>query len=311
MSLAGTGIDEMITGSQANATATNASNVQKTNLANTMLAIMARGGSIDAATARALHLPASLVGTSAAVLPYYMGDIEKNMGMSAGSLSSAIQKLQGSPEYQSAQYKAVFDQFAPAFAANAKTANDLASGATTQQMLDEAQPVNAAQMNVATGQKNAALEALKTTLNNIDNIQARKGFSGDSSGNQMLKFNATRSANTIGADAINNATLTNATRTEAIKQAGRNLQLQNINLPDTLAGAAASRVGAPGRAMAADYNSSLSPLNFFKISGQFPAQEGVLTKPQPSALNLALTNADSGFNTWLKNRPGMFSMSAM
>lgn len=287
---------------QQSAATVNASSVQKTNMANTILALMARGGSIDAATAKALHLPASLVGTAAAVLPYYMGDIEKNAGLAAGSMTQAIQQLQGSPAYQSGQYQAVFQQFAPAFAANAKTANDLASGATTNQMISEAQPVFGARMDVATGKRNSDLEQLKATLNNIDSIQAKKGFSGDSTSNQMVKFNARRAIAGDASGAISNAKLQNAMDTAGLQQQGRNLQLQNINLPDTLATAAASRVGAPGRNMAADYNTSLSPLNFFKISGQFPAQNGTLTSPGPSLLQQSLTSGESAVNSWLKNR---------
>jgi hypothetical protein len=287
--------------SAENANRTNRRNARDTNTTNVILNMLARGGTIDAATAHRLGLPDNLVGQSSAVLPYYLSDIEQSTGMQAGALTNAIQSLYASPELEMADYQRILGKYQPGFDANQQFATDIATGAETNKILGEAAPVFQARTDVATGKKNAALESLKETLNDIDAIQARKGYTGDTFGNRLLKFNARRSIATQGADDLGQAALQNAIEKAGLQQSGRQMRLNNVNLGDTLSRSDISRRALPGTATAQRFNTSLGPLQFFNIGPhQFtPFQNLPNQNPETSPWQLAAQGAAGVGNTAL------------
>jgi len=210
-------------------------------------------------------IPEELRGRQSAILPFYFGDTEKNLSTNAAGIYDAIRKRTGSPELQLADYSALLGKYDASANAADKLGEDLVSGRLTDQSLEESQPVFAARRGVAEARRNAGLEALKATLNEIDGIQAGKGYSGDSTGKRMLRFDARRQIGTHSASDLAGANLENASEERAIRESGRDRRLSNLNLPAALAKSAITRKQAPELAVEEGYQNSLSPFGFFNI----------------------------------------------
>src|ERR1041385_8055185 len=290
-------------GAQDRATEQNAKNVSDTNRINLILASMARGAPLTDAQAAALGIP-QLAGKSSAILPYYLSDIEKSTGMNAGALTMAIQNYGGTPAQQLAKAKASVDQFRPAQVQANQLGEDILSGATTRQMLSEQAPVSAATMGVATGERDAALQALDQTLNDIDNIQARKGYSGDSYGNRLLKATARSSIMGGAARDIGQAKLANARAVQGSQEKGRALQLNNLDLPGKMAASEAQFENLPSAIVAQRFGTSMSPLGYFNIGNHPFQQQNLPLVDYTSKAGLALSglgsNAGSALNYALR-----------
>ena len=288
---------------------------QRTNLMNLYESLYARGADLSKLTfPKQMGIPSGLLTRGGVIFPQYGADKERALFDQAAQLSAAIAAQNGTPEAQGQIYQALLDKYGPDFANNDQLASDLASGRLTTQMLTEAQPVEAARLGVAEGQKNAGLEAIKQTLNNIDTIQARKGYSGDSSGSRQLEFNARRAVNTSGADAINMALLQNEMEKMGIKTAGRGLQLSNINLPDTLLRSAVSRRQLPGQAMNQAFTQRTAPFSLWNQNPmQFRGAERPPVMPRGAGLGEILGSVGGAAGSNLTNyflREGMKGFGA-
>lgn len=251
--------------SQDAANATNANNTLSTNRTNVLLNLISRGAPITATDAQTLGLDPSLIGQSSAVLPYYLSAQEPQLGNNAANSALAIQSFYGSPQLELQDYQNILQGFQPSINNANRLTSDILSGNTTQQMLAEEQPVAAARTSLAQTQKNAALEQLASTLNQIDAIQQQKGYSGDSYGNRLMKFNAARGIATQGAADLGQAALQNALEKQGVQQAGRNLQLNNLSLPGQMAQSEIALKGVPSTAMASRYSAAMQPLSAFSI----------------------------------------------
>lgn len=277
---------------------------------NALMQLIARGMPLDAATLHAAGMPLALAramgGKGNSILPYYMGDAERNLGTGAANAAQTIQSLNGGAGGTASQVSDILSKYGEGDSANTIFANDLASGRMTDQMLAENQPVAEARMGVATGKRNAALESLKQTLNDIDAIQSKKGFSGDSMGNRMMKFNANRSIMGTAAGDIAGARFQNATDRAAIQQQGRNMQLQNIDLSGKLARDQAGRLNLPGQVAAQQFTNSTAPLSFFNLGPHAPGEYNPNQVAVPGALQVAATAAgaagNSALNYYLQQR---------
>lgn len=246
--------------SQKKANSTNKKLTKENNRANLLMNLISRGAPMEGP-----NFPDSVQGQSSSILPIYMGKTEKDLATNAQDIFAAIQKYYGTPEDQMKNNEQIAGQFAPAGAASDRLVVDLATGKVTKEMLDESKPVFAARTKLAESKRNAGLEALSETLNEIDAIQAGKGFSGDSTGSRMLKFNARRGIGTQSAADIGAADLANAEDVRNIKSSGRNLQLQNLSLPDSQAAAAIRRRTVPAAGLVDNQSVSLAPFKFFNI----------------------------------------------
>jgi hypothetical protein len=262
---------------------------QQQNADTLLLEMAARGAPLTGS-----NVPASVAGTEAAILPYYFGGQEKSMSADATELYKAIQERNGSPGLQIANYDALLGKYQPSVDANDQLAADLASGRMTNQTLAEAQPVFNARTNMAESKRNAGLEALRQTLSEIDSIQAGKGYSGDSTGKRMARFNARREIGTQSAADFAGANLANAQEKQAIQSGGRSLQLSNINLPDTLARAAINRTRLPGQAATATQGDAMAPFDFFKLQPANYKSPNPLNAMPDTAGSIANTVAQTG-----------------
>lgn len=251
---------------------------QQQNVDSLMLQLAARGAPLTGN-----NVPESAQGSESAILPYYFGDLEKTMGTDAANLYKASAAWRGTPEAQLADYQALVDSQAGATAANDQLAADLASGKLTEDQLAEAAPSFAARKGVAEAGRNAGLEAIKQTLNEIDSIQAGKGYSGDSTGKRMFRFNARRSIGTQTAKDLAGANLENALDERSIKETGRSLRLSNMNLPEQRIQSAITRKQLPQNAANAAFTSAMEPFKFFSI-GPHDFTAGTAPAAVPSAL---------------------------
>ena len=253
-------------GTASESTRANKKIAKNANATNIVLTMMARGGVIDAVTARRLGLPSSIVGKSAAVLPYYFGDLEKTLGVDLTEAYNATQQLYGTPGQELASYKAQLDQYAPLIKSGEKSVEDLFSGAQEKQQLANLAPVEAQRLEGAAVRKNAGLEALKQTLNEIDAIQAGKGFTGDTLGTNLTKFGARRNIFRDSATDLNQAKLENAMSEYGVKEANIGQRFQNATLPGTLAESSLRRTALPATTLANRIKLSQQPFGMFNMN---------------------------------------------
>lgn len=235
------------------------------NASQLMLDIAARGGPLSGA-----GVPEELQGIESALLPYYFGVTEKNLSSDAAALYQALKDRMGPSDVRIAEYDDLLGRYDRASEANDKLVEDLALGNLTEQALAESAPVFNARRGVAESRRNSSLEALQETLNEIDAIQAGKGYSGDSTGNRMLRFNARRQIGNQTAADLAGVNLQNAMDERTIREAGRQQRIGSIDLPNALAIAAAKRKQLPISAVASERATAMQPFDFFRIQpGQF------------------------------------------
>jgi hypothetical protein len=105
---------------------------------------------------------------------------------------------------------------------------------------------------------------------------------------------------TARAAAMNNALLTNAQERQGLQQAGRNLQLSNLTLPDTMANAALRRTGSAAIQLGTNFNTALQPLNFFR-NQQTLTPYAQLPTVQPISMGAGVASAVGGLTGGLAN----------
>lgn len=273
------GTTAAVLGSQAQRSAAKraAKSTQRTNALNLSQSLYSKGADLSGVDLSKFGIPKGLLTRGGVVLPQYGAETERQLFEQAAAMAGSIAAMNGTPELQAETYKALITKYGPDSANNDQLASDLASGKVTNDMLAEAEPVFAARIGVAEGRKNAGLEAIQKSINNIRTAGARKGYSGDSSGTRQLEFNARRDIGTRGADDLSMALLQNELERAGLKTQGRNMRLANINLPDTLLRSRISRMQLPTETVAKNYTTSMSPFGFFN---QNPTQfRGVETPP--------------------------------
>lgn len=230
------------------------------NYDNMILQLAARGAPLSGS-----NVPAGLKGSVSAILPYYFGDTERQMGADASSLYDAIRRYQGSPDLQIADYEKLLDTYSGTNEANRGLVRDISSGRMLEQELGEAQPVYGARRGVAEARRTAGLEALKETLNEIDAIQAGKGYSGDSTGKRMLRFNARRMIGSQAATDLAGAELENVMDERSIRAADRARRINSIPLADEMARADISRKDLVSKGVANNFLTAFEPFKPFNI----------------------------------------------
>lgn len=263
---------------QKKANSTNRALTKETNRANLLMNLVSRGAPMEGP-----NFPDSVQGQSSSILPIYLGKTEENLGKEAQDILAAIQKYYGTPEEQLDRNSQVAGRFGAAGNASDRLVQDLATGRVTDEMLAEARPVMEARTKLAESKVNAGLEALSEILNENEAIQAGKGFTGDSTGNRMFKFNARRAIGTQAAEDLGVARLANAEDVRGIQGAGRNLRLANINLPDTMAAASIRRGSIPVEGVNYNQQQTLQPFKFFNIGPGAPTQFQPYQPVQPVA----------------------------
>ena len=149
----------------------------------------------------------------------------------ADSLGTYNYFNQGTPAEQAARYSDITARYAPLQQGASRTAAGVFDGSLVQEAIDAGAPVEEARRGVATAKKQAGLEALQSTINSIKAIQQKRGFTGDSFGNTLLRTDITRRVNSEGAGDMAAAELANASDRADIKRKGITLRLGNLDLP--------------------------------------------------------------------------------
>jgi hypothetical protein len=293
----------MMAANAAGDAADSAANAQaKSDRANLAMYVMSRGGALDEATVKKLGLPMDLVGKQSSILPLYLSKYESDLGKNAAEMALKLQKGQfESPEEEMAFYRAIQARYGAANDAARATGISAVDGTMSAEMLADAEPVFAARTGVAESRKNAGLEALAETLNEIDAVQARRGFAGDSMGSRMLKFNARRGIATQGATDLGEARLQNEADRAGLKEAGRQLRLGAINLPDQLASADMSRSSMGERALGSRFNSAMEPLRAFRVEVGNPPNAQTPTYQTVPSTGEIIANSVSGLGNTAMN----------
>lgn len=264
---------------QRDASKKNLKAVSDTNRINMLMNLFTRGGALSGK-----DIPEDMQGQQSAILPYYFKDMETQLAGQARSASDAISG-QMTPQQQLKMYQSILDKYSPSVDNNRNLASDIASGRMGDQMLEESGPVFKSRVDSANTRKNASLQALQDSLNEIDAIQARKGFSGDSFGNNLLKFNARRATATQSATDIAGANTQNAMDRAAILGQARNIRLNSLNLPNQMASSDISIQNLPGQGIVQRTQTGQAPFGFFNVG---PNQFTPHTTPVVSAIQSPL-----------------------
>lgn len=239
------------------------------------LDVASRGAPLNDASA-----PASVQGIEAVFLPYYMDGEEAALGRYAARISKAIREQGGTPEEQLAKYESMLAAYDPALDMADQAVLDEVTGEATRQELEFSRPVFEARTGVANAKRNAGLEALRETLNEIDQIQAGKGYSGDSTGKRMLRFNARRAIGTDVANDLAQAELDNATERRVIESTGRDRRAAGGEKIASLFNQRLSRSRLPALAVSEDFNASFAPLKNFNIgTNEFTTPQSYVDGP--------------------------------
>lgn len=247
--------------SQANRT--NRKLAQQANQSNFILDLVKRGLPIPAEI-NGLKVPEGAAGVSSALLPFYMAQQEAQLSDYA---SDAFDEL-SSPEVMGSigDFRATANRYQPAIDAGRDVVSGIYNGDITNEELGLARPVAEARMGVA---KDAGLESLRETLNSIKSIQARRGFSGDSTASNRLSFDARRR---VAMD-VAGANLGNAMEERAIRQGGINRRLAGLDMPLSQANREFALGDLPGRTLRNRLESNVSIFNPFRTGGGFQRVE--------------------------------------
>lgn len=242
---------------------TNRTLAKQANQANYILDLVKRGLPMPSKI-NGLDVPEGAAGVSSALLPFYMAQQEKQLSDFA---SSGFNDL-SSPEAMGnmGDFRTTANRYQPAIDAGRDTVNGIYNGEITNEELNLAQPVAEARMGVA---KDAGLESLRETLNSIKSIQARRGFSGDSTASNRMNFDARRK---VAMD-VGGAGLANAMEERAIRQGGINRRLAGLDMPLAQANREFALGDLPSRTMRGRLESNISVFNPFRTGGGFQRVE--------------------------------------
>lgn len=285
-------------------------NAKNTNEANLLLSLFARGAPLESYGPAALSIPSALQGKSSAILPLYMAGTEADAAKRAETIYNTLTKR--SPDQALSDYQALIQKYMPQIMAAEGVGSDIFNGNLTNEMLGYSEPVQAARLEGVETRKNAALQALQSTLNEIDAIQAKKGYTGDSLGSNMLKFNARSRIATNAADDLSAAKMANEQEKQAIKTSGVNLKLSNLDLPNQFLQTALAREDLPAQSVSKSFQTALTPFSMFNLGpGQYTQfQQLPAVQAVPSDLAIALQGVGSvagglssmGFSNALNNQ---------
>jgi hypothetical protein len=210
------------------------------------------------------------------ILPFYFAQegqtpyeqtLAENAMAAASMLPSAAQ--------QQAQARSLQTRFQPTIDA----ATGAVEGIFDDSLLREEQelllPVEQERMAAVQTRRQAGFEALRNTLNEINALQAGRGFSGDSSASNQLRANTRRQIATDAATAESAARLQNAGDRRSLGMANINRRVANVNLPLQVV-----EQNRPATAALANEQQRQGAFNWFRLGPQaFQNQRAPLVQP--------------------------------
>ena len=168
------------------------------------------------------------------------------------------------PEERFAHLQRISDSFGEGQEAALDTVNGIFDGRLTEEAVGNLDPLAAARLGEADVVRESGQEALQDQLGRIQARQQARGFSGDSSANNMLEFDARRSIGTDAARVEAKARIANASDEYGIRNQGLDRRVANIGKPFDLQGAALSAQGAAGNQVISEVqnrNALFAPFN--------------------------------------------------
>ena len=223
----------------------------------------------DANAQNLLEYNQSRGSTGSAVLPTYLTN-PNGSGTFEQSLGSDLISAYNGSNVPLSSFQSATAPLAPATAAANRFTNDIFNGGITNTLLGEAAPVEAATLS---GARQSSMDALNKTLAAIDAAQAGKGFSGDSYGNRMLKFQA----NKTQGDAVSAANIANLAQNQQIENYGNVTNPQNnLSLPGTMATMDTNMAFAPQAGYLNSLNQRIQPFDFLKLGAGNPPSSAPL-----------------------------------
>jgi hypothetical protein len=233
-----------------------------------------------------------------AVMPLYLkgrggGLFENELG--ADMVNDYYKSRADAPDF-----KSVSSDYEPMVAASRKAASGIFDGGVEREMTDHFAPVKTARVAF---RRQAAVDALSKTLADIDAAQANKGFTGDSAGSRLLRFQAEKGAATD----VAGANLQNLEEQRGISDAALNLKLGNLGLPYQMSREEMAFQQAPHDAEIDSIMKGLTPLSFLRIGGSQPFQYQAPPLRTGSgawggASAAVNTGVGTALNMWLKQR---------
>jgi hypothetical protein len=236
-----------------------------------------------------------------AVMPLYLTDgsgqpWEKALGT---KLTTDWDKLVGSTSPEA--FAAATQSQAPALAQANRAVSGLFNGQSEQAQMNNFAPVKAARVSF---NRQSALDALNKTLSEINAVQAGQGFTGDSMGTRLLRFDANKSAG----DTLSGVNLENLQEERSIHDSALSNRLQNAQLPATMAQTDAAFLRLPEDQYLDEINRGLQPMTFLRIGTAQPFQNQNLpvVNPIPSMGQIILQGvngaANTGLSYWMQNQ---------
>lgn len=271
---------------QKDANAKNLRAAQQTNNANFILDLVRRGLPIPERVP-GLRIPEGAAGVSSAILPFYMSDQEAALADYAGGAFGALSATPSEEEL--ARFNAIAAGYRPSFEAGSRVVEGIFDDSITDQELAEARPVFDARLKLAGARRDSGLEALQEKLNEIRAIQGRKGFTGDSSAGNRLRFDATRKVYGDAAVDASSAELQNALEARAIRSGGTARKIAGLDIPIRRATQEFQLEDLPSATLRDRAQSNISVFNPFRLAGGFqPIQRPPTVEAVPGAAQLAL-----------------------
>lgn len=192
----------------------------------------------------------------------------------------AAARLLPTAAQQQAQARAIQTRFQPTIDAATGTVQGIYDGGLLQEEQELLLPIEQERMQAVQTRRQAGLESLNQTLNDIRALQAGRGFSGDSSASNQLRANVRRQNATESAAMESGARLQNLADRRSIGMNDINRRISNVNLP--LQAAEQSRQFQNFGATAALSNEAQrqGAFNWFRLQPQaFQSQRAPLVQP--------------------------------
>lgn len=230
--------------------------------------------------------------TGSAILPLYFGENEGSFEKElAGNFMDDYRSSYIPGEQRRESYEEAVSRVRPGVDNAVGLTNRLMSGELADERVSNYKPVFEARKTGAAASREAGIQALSKTLSQIEAIQARRGFGGESMGKNLLKARAGRDIAEQGANRTSAVEEQNALDEARLRTASLDQALGSVGLPFSMAQRLAALNGMPAALMAQDNMASLAPFDWFRI-GNFPANIPA-KKPIPGATQIWLnTGAD-------------------
>jgi hypothetical protein len=206
--------------------------------------------------------------TGSAILPLYFGEnsesFEKEL---AGDL---MDQYRGAQFPTTDDYQGEVDKLRPGVEGATDLTNRLLTGDLTEERVSNYKPVFEARKTGAAASREAGIKALSETLNQIEAMQAKRGFGGESFGKNLLRARAGRDIAEKSAGRTSAVEEQNALDEARLRTASLDQMLASTGLPFAMAQRLAALQAMPNQMMTQDALTRMAPFDWFRIGNFMP-----------------------------------------